>query len=211
MTNVDHLRNDLLVRAIDDELSAAEAALVARHLSGCEACKKRYQDLNVLSAEVERLVAGINPGRSYAERESLAKNLEPGPAFGVLGRTSSEMFRRVSWMAAVAAILAIGVMLAPRLRHGMKTNEPVVSTAENTGTIDINGESFVVLPYSNRDLPLSAPRVVQMQLPISSLSAAGVIPEPVSSEFSALNGSVLADVLVGVDGQAIGVHVADVD
>jgi hypothetical protein len=71
----------------------------------------------------------------------------------------------------------------------------------------VDGESFIPLPYSNPDLPIAAHRIVQMQVPVSSLADAGVHFEAISSEVSSGDESVLADVLLGIDGQPLGIHV----
>jgi len=63
------------------------------------------------------------------------------------------------------------------------------------------------LPYSNPDLPASAPRIVQMQVPVSSLANIGISMEPAVNEILNQDRTVLADVLLGADGQPLGVHV----
>jgi hypothetical protein len=60
-------------------------------------------------------------------------------------------------------------------------------------------------------LPLNAPHIMQMRIPVSSLAAAGVSFEPSSSEVSPGDDSVLADVLLGIDGQPLGVHLTGVE
>ncbi len=112
---------------------------------------------------------------------------------------------------AIAATLAIGVTFAPRTKRVPKNNEPALVQAANTETFEMDGETFVALPYSNADLPLNAPHIVQMRVPVSSLAAAGVAFEPISSGVSAGEDSVLADVLLGIDGQPLGVHVTGVE
>jgi len=46
-----------------------------------------------------------------------------------------------------------------------------------------------------------------MQVPVSSLADIGIALEPVSNEVLNQDRSVLADVLLGADGQPLGVHV----
>jgi hypothetical protein len=58
---------------------------------------------------------------------------------------------------------------------------------------------------------MSAPHIVEMQVPVASLASAGLFFEPVSNEAGAPERSVLADVLVGLDGQPLGVHVLSVE
>ena len=53
--------------------------------------------------------------------------------------------------------------------------------------------------------------MVQMQVPISSLADAGVFVEPTANRMTVPDRAVLADVLLGMDGQPIGVHVLSAD
>ena len=87
-------------------------------------------------------------------------------------------------------------------------NEP---TRVTTAALEIEGESFIALPYSNPDLPISSSRIVQMQVPVSSLAEAGVVFGPISNTAAAADRSVLADVLLGLDGQPLGVHVLEIE
>lgn len=211
MTSGDHLTNGLLVRAIDDELLESEAALVAAHLSRCEACQQKYQKFAMLSSRLETLVGGIAIDASYSERESLKKRLEPRQPLVVSAHSAEKVLRRFGWGMAVAAILAIGITFAPHTKHIPSVAQPGPSQSSRNETFDVDGETFVALPYSNADLPLNAPHIVQMRIPVSSLAAAGVTFQPISSEVSTNDDSVLADVLLGVDGQPLGVHVAGVE
>ncbi len=207
MTNPDHLKDDLLVRAIDDELSGAEAALFESHLSCCELCGQRYQDLRLVSARVESLVGRIPVPRLDRGRESLIQNLEARERASVISHAPEKVLRRFGWGMAIAAGLAVGLVFAPRTNRSVSSAPSSVSQSQSAGVFEVAGETFVALPYSNPDLPISAPRIVQMQVPVSSLTDAGIMFEPVSTEFSSPDRSVLADVLLGIDGQPLGVHV----
>jgi hypothetical protein len=46
-----------------------------------------------------------------------------------------------------------------------------------------------------------------MQIPVSSLAEVGIITEPVTRRAMSSDDAVLADVLLGLDGQPLGVHV----
>ena len=50
-----------------------------------------------------------------------------------------------------------------------------------------------------------------MQVPVSSLTAAGIVFEPVSIGASSADRTVLADLLIGTDGQPLGVHILGVE
>jgi hypothetical protein len=118
--------------------------------------------------------------------------------------------RLAGWAMAAAATLTVGIMLAPQWKRKGAT-QPNAIVRTQPGVLEVNGESFVALPYSNPDLPLGAPRIMEMQVPVSSLTEAGIVFESISNQVSAPDRSVLADVLLGMDGQPLGVHVLDVE
>jgi anti-sigma factor RsiW len=211
MTTGDHLANGLLVRAIDDELPEAEADLVAAHLSRCGECKQKYQQLALLSSRIETLVRGIAVAASHSERESLKKRLEQRQQSVVPTNGGEKVLRRFGWGMAIAATLAIGITFAPRAKRVPSGDQPAPRQSRSNDTFEVDGETFALLPYSNADLPVSAPHIVQMHIPVSSLAAAGLTLRPISSEVSTGEDSVLADVLLGIDGQPLGVHVAGVE
>ncbi len=64
--------------------------------------------------------------------------------------------RRFGWAMALAASLAVGVLLAPYL-HVTNTVSRTTASGSALASLDVNGESFIALPYSNPDLPLSTP------------------------------------------------------
>jgi anti-sigma factor RsiW len=212
MTSGDHLTNEFLVRAIDDELIESEVAQVGAHLSHCEACQQKYQHFARVSSRLEALVRGIAIGASYSERESLKKRLEPQQQSAGAADNTEKTLRRLGWGMVIAATLAIGITLAPHRKPvAVGGDQPAPSQARSNETFEVDGETFVALPYSNYDLPLNAPHIVQMRVPVSSLAAAGVSFQPISSEVSTDDDSVLADVLLGIDGQPLGVHLAEVE
>jgi anti-sigma factor RsiW len=211
MTTGDHLANRLLVQAIDDELPESEAIFVATHLSRCGECKRSYEELAVLSSRIQMFIRGIEIGASCTERERLKKRLGPPEHLAAAEGSTEKVLRRLGWGAAVAATLAIGITFAPHTSQVQSDDQPAASRSQSNETFEVDGETFIALPYSNADLPLNAPRIVQMRVPVSSLAAAGVTFQPISSEVSTGDDSVLADVLLGMDGQPLGVHVAGIE
>lgn len=200
-----HLKDDLLVRSIDDELSGSETVLVASHLAACEQCRQKHQQLRGFSAGLESLVAALAPQAAIDERSNLGHALELRETAARQPAVPS-VLRRFGWGMAMAATLAIGIMLGPQWKRYFPAGN--ASQAEqSTASFEFDGETFVALPYSNPDLPLTAPHIVQMQVPVSSLADAGIVFEPVSGEVPTPDRSVLADVLLGIDGQPLGVHV----
>lgn len=218
MSNRDHLTDDLLVRLVDDELSGAESILVESHLSQCEECTQRYHELRSVCIRVESAVTAIAPEISPEnfpenfndQRDSLSRALELRERQAAFPRPRKAL-RRFGWGMAIAATLAAGALLGPQWTHRVKFVGMVAQDAQTGAAFEVDGERFIALPYSNPDLPLTAPHIVQMQVPVSSLADAGIVFEPVSNEVSAPDRSVLADVLLGIDGQPLGVHVLDVE
>jgi hypothetical protein len=215
----DHVCDGLLIRAIDDELNEVEANRVETHLAMCEACARRRQHLWHFSASIESTIAETPVAFAKEERESLERELEAReiaasqPARAVWrqwsasqnsGRTSP-LLRRLSWGMAIAAVLAFGLMFVPQWKRMSNTAGGVA--AVQPGAYEVDGESFVALPYSNPDLPLNAAQIVQMQVPISALADAGIVFEPISNEIASADRSVRADVVLGMDGRPAGIHV----
>jgi len=204
----DHLTNDLLIRALDDELTPDEADTVESHLLVCEGCKRRSAEFRSLSGKIESLIAAA-AGPASAQRETLAHKLET-QARPLLARRSSKLARGFGWAMALAASLAVVALLLPHWIHPAKSTGTGLAQVQNSG-FEVDGENFIALPYSNPDLPTAAPHIVQMQVPLPSLAAAGIVFEPVSNGVQGTDRSVLADVLFGMDGQPLGVHVVSVD
>ena len=200
-----HLTNGLLVRAMDDELSPPEAAQVESHLSVCEECRQQYQAFRLVSDQVESAVAAIAPAHRLMHREHLAHKLQGGEP--VSAPSSRKVLRRFGWGMAIAATFTAGVIFAPRRVETVKNATTLESSVAGAETFEVNGETFVSLPYSNPDLPMNPSHIVRMEVPVSSLADAGVVFEPVSTQITAPDHSVLADVLLGIDGQPLGVHV----
>jgi|SRR4051794_34968549 len=207
----DHLSNGLLVQFIDDELSPAEAAQAESHLAHCSPCSHRYAELRRISSGFDGFLESLRPAFDVSERQQLASKLERvnGPGISL---TASKPGRKLGWWGlAAAAVLAVGVLYLPpsgRLREDTKA-APVAK--ESTGAFEIDGETFVSLPFSNPELPVNARRIVQMQVPVSSLAEAGVVLEPITNQVAQPDRSVVADVLLGLDGQPLAVHVVSFD
>jgi anti-sigma factor RsiW len=204
-----HFANDLLVRFLDDELSSSDAAAVEQHLNACAECRQRYHDLGAVSKSLENFAGSISPQYAHTERDTLALLLSTEALAST--RPPQNVLQRFGWGMALAASLVLGLILAPhfgprQLKKSLSAPEVQTSTA----LLEVDGETFVPLPYSNPDLPPTT-HIVQMQIPVSSLADAGVHFEAISNEVSGSDESVLADVLLGMDGQPLGVHVLSVE
>jgi hypothetical protein len=212
-----HLSMDLLTRALDEELSPAERFEVEGHLAVCELCRQEMDSLSDLSLAIESVVASsalVSASDSAFRRRHLLVRLEPVADASQAAPSAGGVMKRFGWGMAIAATLAFGILLAPRSQMVSPSTPPVQVAADAPDSsalptnIEVDGESFTPLPYSNPDLPINAAHVVQMQVPVSSLSDVGIVLEPVVSRVNRPDdASVLADVLVGSDGQPRGVHV----
>jgi hypothetical protein len=206
MSKPDHVSDDQLVRMIDDELTRSESTLVESHLVHCVECSRRHQELRSLSVRVEAAIAASVASDSGEQRESLRNALEARER-KIASSRPQKVLQRFGWGMAVAAMLSLGILFGPQWADRTKSPNPLPEHGQANGTFDVDGETFAALPYSNPDLPVNSPHIVQMQIPVSSLTDAGIILQPISSQISSPDASVLADVLLGIDGQPLGVHV----
>jgi anti-sigma factor RsiW len=199
---------DLLVRWVDKELSQEEELLVGTHLAECAACRLDYAEIANVSLGIERAVMGVAVAEHSGDREDLAARMRKADLLKPIRQAPERVMRRFGWGMAIAAMLALGIVLAPKQKALLNEGSPALeTTAAVASAIEVDGESFIALPYSNPDLPANAPRIVQMQVPVSSLADIGIAMEPVANQGLNQDRSVLADVLLGADGQPLGVHV----
>ena len=212
MTNLEsmsnHVSNDVLVKLLDDELALPEAKMAEAHLETCSACRDRHSELRRVSASFDGFLDSLQLEYSASERNTLAHKLEAREqSMAPARRTDS--FRRMGWSLALAASVAVGIFLYPFSRTEHSIQGKSTSLAQGSNAFEIDGETFVALPYSNPELPVNSSHIVQMQVPVSSLADAGILLEPIGSRVAAPDGAVLADVLLGLDGQPLGVHVVN--
>ena len=207
MKDANHPSDALLFRYMDGELGEQEQAAASLHLAVCDSCRRKRDKFVQLSFRVEALMGAQAVGAGDAARAKLAAALNSQAA------SAPKVMKRFAWGMALAATLAIGIVLAPRPQtkpaQVIRTLRPVANAIQTT-SFDVNGESFIALPYSNPELPMNAPRIVEMQVPVSSLASAGIFFQPVAST-GVGERTVLANVLLGMDGQPLGVHVLSVE
>jgi hypothetical protein len=201
-----HLTRVQLAKALDNELSGAEAVFVTPHLAQCAECSEAFEELRLTSARLDSLLASLQVEQvTFArEREQLKDLLVAAGGGQKVQQSPEKVMRRFGWGMAIAATLAMGILIAPKHRDEQKAGSAAMNM---TDSLEVDGETFIALPYSNPDLPLGASHIVQMQVPLSSLADVGIMLEPVANEISGVDRSVLADVLVGTDGQPLGVNV----
>jgi anti-sigma factor RsiW len=206
-----HLPNGLLAQFLDDELSAAEAAKAECHLAQCSICSGRCAELRRVSSSFDEFIDSLRPAFEVSERQELASKLDRANGNVVTRRARTPMPRLGWWGLAAAAALTIGVLYLPSSGPGREGVQTALAVKEGTGAFEIDGETFISLPFSNPELPVNARRIVQMQVPVSSLEEAGIVVEPIANRVAQPDHSVLADVLLGLDGQPVAVHVVSFD
>ena len=148
----------------------------------------------------------VNALPIYAPAEAriaLARALRSDSTGEAGGHSSGREMRRFGWAMAVAASLALSLLLAPRM-HSTGEETRTLTPTSAIASLDVNGEHFIALPYSNPDLPVSSVRVVEMQVPVSSLASAGIVLQPAAN--GSIDRTVPANVLLGIDGQPLGLH-----
>ena len=209
MTKQEHLTSGLLVKAMDGELTSAETAFVNEHLARCGECQQRYDDFQGTSVAVESGLAAMVVDNSLAERESLRRKLEVRQGARQAAQTPERVMWRFGWGMAIAASLALGIVMLPKHKNISDKGRIVEEAVTLASAIEVGGETFVPLPYSNPDLPVNESRIVEMRVPVSALNDIGIVLEPVSNREAGSDRSVLADVLMGTDGQPLGVHILE--
>ena len=215
---MNHLSDDLLIRHLDDELSPPEILVVEPHLRDCGECRASFAEFRKAAGAADDFFLSSQPQYFGSERIALAQalNRNSAPVHGARapvslgGKGAASALRRFSWAAGLAACLAAGFYFSTTHRQ-TATSSPGLSANATVASYDIDGEKFWALPYSNPDLPVNAPRIVEMEVPIASLADAGIFVAPLASRAAAPGDAVLADVLLGIDGQPVGVHVLSAD
>jgi len=208
----EHIPDERLIQLLDDEVIGGEAAAVETHLAGCEACRERFSELRRVSSSFDSFISSLRPEYSVSERQHLVQKLDRA-AVKTPDTESRPSWKWMGWAMTAAATLALGIWLLPQRKVAVEQGATATSHISPiaSSTFEVDGETFVALPYSNPGLPLSAPHIVQMQVPVSSLADAGIYVEPIGNSMSAPDRAVLANVLLGLDGQPLGVHVLAAD
>lgn len=114
-----------------------------------------------------------------------------------------------SWTAAAAAVIAMGVWVAPRRHTAVPPTHHRATTAVELAALAYDGaddDGFIPLPNAERVGPNDDVNVVRMELPRSAMLVVGleVSPERVSEP-------VQAEVMLGPDGLARAVRFMDTD
>ena len=104
MSDLTHVSDGQLVRAIDGEMTAAEHAEFEAHLVRCDACLERYEALAEFSNEIERAIDATPVQAPRGAREQLVEKLAGEQV------TAAVAVRRIPrwwWAPAIAASAAL--------------------------------------------------------------------------------------------------------
>ncbi|HVD93936.1 MAG TPA: zf-HC2 domain-containing protein [Vicinamibacterales bacterium] len=122
------------------ELDPVDRARVDAHIGGCEACRQRLEDLHVIRRALALRPAVDAPPAAdwsgFMRRLDASVGLRPARAVepsAVLERTGRAWsVRHLVTLAAMLAIVAIGVFAAARFRAGAPAPAPVVAASPGT-------------------------------------------------------------------------------
>ena len=182
-----HLSQDLIFRTLDDELTMAERFECESHLAVCEVCRLQMASLHEFSMRIEAAVHATHGPSMDGVRQQIQKEIEARNLPAPVLPNPAKVMRRFAWGVGIAATLAFGVLMtAPNHdfwpSSTVKRAAPLESAAASqTASIEVDGETFVPVPYSNADLQTATPHIVQMQVPISSLADVGIVLEPITN------------------------------
>lgn len=216
MTHAVHIPDDLVAKAVDEELTMDERLFVERHLAACPTCRERRRQWAELSDRVQDCVLATPVSVPALSRECLAASV------GVAANASPADVRRRRWIlsrAGAAAAVACLVVLGSAgvfWKTGAWAGRRADLAANRAAVVDdIRGDEgdFIPLPYSSDAVP-GTERIVRVELPVSALAEEGILPAAaVDSEavYGAVyrDGWVLADLAVGMDGQPAGIRLVD--
>ncbi len=214
MTHAVHLSEDLIARAVDDELTPAERLFAERHLAMCAACRQKRREWAEVAERVQDLVLEHEPVVPANARQRLMSVLEHrGPVHSVLVRQEAPAWWKWGGVAALAASLAFAFSLPPVRAHlgqlwnpvGHSAQTATTNSAANQQVMDEPERSFIPLPYSGVALAEGEEEIVRVQMPVSALANEGIIPPGAYAE----NSWVDADLLLGLDGQPQGIRLVN--
>lgn len=129
-----HLSDSLLVKVLDGELTGAEKIDVEIHLAGCAGCLDRLDRWADLSTEIARVVDAVPAPIARHSHERLIRAMAAIPVSAAASQTRARPGRRLVWVAALAACLAIATLFSIRIaRHSAKQNErPAAIQTDNS-------------------------------------------------------------------------------
>lgn len=112
------LKEELLLRALDEELPARQAWLVRLHLENCESCQARLAELRQISsrvAELHLLTLPLDSAARFAARieDEESRERQP-PSWWRWFAQPRPLWHRIAWCAALGVALIAGLRLRTR-------------------------------------------------------------------------------------------------
>ena len=104
------------------ELEDVDRARVEAHLRRCESCRRRLEDLHAIRRALEaRRIVDAPPGDDWSgfmrRLESAVSAKSRGGAASVVARSRRPAWRPAAAIAAMLAIVTLGIVFASRVRH----------------------------------------------------------------------------------------------
>jgi anti-sigma factor RsiW len=214
MTHAVHLSEDLIARAVDNELTPTERLFAEGHLAKCTACRQKRSEWAEIAEQVQDVVLEQQPVVPANARQRLLTALgERQPEHIEPTRKEAPSWWKWGGVAAAAASLAVAVSL-PSVRTPLSelwnpgpAKEAAAAQIANQPGVGDPERRFIPLPYSGVALAEGEEEVVRVQMPVSALANAGIIPQGAYAD----NSWVDADLLLGLDGQPQGIRLVNAD
>jgi hypothetical protein len=181
--------------------STPELATDHAHLAECPACAGRMRRQQELTAGLRALAGTLD--RLEAPPRVEARLVKAFRAQAGVSRAPVRTWRPVlTWAAAFAAVLAIGVLVVrertPEAARPSNSNALILAGADaSPAQFDPNEDGFLPLPGAAQLAPAEDMDMVRVELPRSAMMQVGIEVSP-----DRAGEIVRADVMVGADGLA---------
>lgn len=191
--NCEQIREQLVETARGRELSSDLRAIVFGHAADCDACGRRLEMERQLTMALSDL--SLQEASVPARVEQMIRRQLPVPI-----RKPIPAVWKWAGLAAAASVALCALLIHP---HRTPQPTPNVAVAGSAAEV-FDADDFVPLPYAEDLQPGEQADVVRVQMTRESLLAMGV---PVSAD--EFGDQVQADILLGMDGTARAIRLAD--
>lgn len=118
-------QTDRLQDLLDDDLDAAAATALRRHVSACPACAAALTEMQRLRRAAAALPRGIAPGHDlWPGISARLTEAPPAPPDRIAPRAVASSLRRPRWALALAAVLVLAIALPRLLDRASMTVDP---------------------------------------------------------------------------------------
>jgi len=192
-TNAEHPAESMLVLALDNELDRQEADAILDHVSGCDGCRKTFEEFRRLSEQI------VNYHQTLRIRRPARRHVLPYVAAAAVFLLATSAWY---WMKMSDRPVTQPVQVVAKAVEPVKIESPAVPAVHRVQRRPSHTSAvFIALPFSDSALPLTDARVVRAKIPIEELRLTGLTVEPAPK-----GASIEADVLIGIDGLPRGIR-----